>query len=283
MRAGGNVRMLRLEGKRVLVTGASSGIGWHLADLIAKRGGQLVLAARRVDRLHQLRSQIEREGHQRPLVVRCDVSRAVEVDELRMEVERQCGGIDVLVNNAGRGSFGPFEAASRDDFESVVNTNLLGVIYCTQAFLPEMLERRRGHIVFVSSVLGQLPAPDHAVYGATKFAVSGLAESLDYELSDRGITITLVEPGLIQSEFAAVSGMPPERFEQIPWKSSEEVAGLIVTAIEREKRRCVPDRLAKLGIDLRRHFPTLMRIVFARALRRVRKATMKSERTEVGL
>ena len=281
MRAGRKVRVLHLEGKRVLVTGASSGIGWHLADLIAKRGAHLVLAARRIDRLQELRSRIERDGRQRPVVVRCDVSRADEVDELKMEVERQCGGIDVLVNNAGRGAYGPFEMASRNDFESVVNTNLLGVIYCTQAFLPAMLERRRGHIVFVSSVLGQLPAPDHAVYGATKFAVSGLAESLDYEFSDRGITITLVEPGLIRSEFAAVSGMPPERFEQIPWKSSGEVAGLIVAAIEREKRRCVPDRLAKFGIDLRRHFPTLMRIVFASAVRRLRKATIRSERNEV--
>ena len=134
-----------------------------------------------------------------------------------------------------------------------------------------MLERESGHIVFVSSVLGELPSPGHAVYGASKFAVSGLAESLHYELADRGIAITLIEPGLVRSEFAVVSGTPLERFEQMPSKTAAETAAIIVQAIERKKRYCVTDRAAKIGVDMRRHFPRTTRLVFAHAWRRMQK------------
>ena len=261
--------MLDFCGRGVVITGASSGIGRQLSLLLAERGARLALCARRLERLQQLRREIEKKGFSAPLIAACDVGDHVRVEEFRDQAQAVLGGVDVLVNNAGRGAFKPIDQLSPEEVQAVVEVNLLGVIYCTQAFLPGMLKRGSGHLVFISSVLGELPAPQHAVYGATKFAVSGLAESLDYELEPRGIKVTLIEPGLVQTEFAEVSGTPLERFEQVPYKTAEEAARLIVRAMEREKRRYVADRIARLGIDFRRHFPRTARFFFKRAIKRM--------------
>ena len=110
------------------------------------------------------------------------------------------------------------------------------------------------------------------MYGATKFAVTGLAESLECELRGRGIRVTLVEPGLVRSEFAQVSGTPLARFTQVPSRSPEEVAGAIVEAVAGDRWKCVPDRLASAAIALRRHLPRLARWGSYRVLRRLRSA-----------
>lgn len=254
--------MLDLRDKVVLVTGASSGIGWHLSILLAARGARVVATARRRQRLLELQRQIEARGWAAPLVVPCDVGDPDQVRYLRDEVQAHHSAVDVLVNNAGRGAYGQIERINPENARSIVDTNLLGVIYCTQAFLPAMLARNRGHLVYISSVLGELPAWRHAIYGATKFAVNGLAENLEYELAPRGIKVLLVEPGLVRSEFSAVSSTPPERFEQIPSKTAAEVARLTLRALESEKRRYVADGLSSLGIWLRRHFPRTTHLFF---------------------
>ena len=264
--------MASLKGRSVVVTGASSGIGWHLAARLARRGARLVLVARRRDQLQSLKQSIESEGLGSPLAIECDVSEREQVDAMRGECERIVGDIDVLVNNAGRGAYGHLHEVAMEDHEAVVRTNVVGVIYCTHAFLPAMLERGSGHLAFVSSVLGELPAPEHAVYGATKFAVSGLAESLYHELAGTGVRVTLIEPGLVRSEFAEVSSTPLARFSQVPSKSPEEVAARIVRALEaRWSWKVIPDPLARFGIDLRRHFPRISRFVYGRITRRIRR------------
>ena len=263
--------MLDLRDKVVLVTGASSGIGWHLGLLLARRGARVVATARRGRRLVELQRRIETGGGATPLVIPCDVSDPDQVRSLRDKVQAHHGALDVLVNNAGRGAYGPIETISTEQVRSMVGTNLLGAIHCTQAFLPAMLERKRGHLVFISSVLGELPAWRHAVYGSTKFAVSGLAENLEYELEPRGIKVILVEPGLVRSEFAAVSGTPPERFDQLPSKTAAEAAALALRALEREKRRYVADGLSSLGVGLRRHFPRTTRLLFRLIFRRMNR------------
>ena len=261
--------MLDLRDRAVVLTGASSGIGRELARLLARRGARLGLCARRLERLEELRDEIRAGGGAEPLVVRCDVGDLEQVETLRKQVEAGLGGVDVLINNAGRGAFRPFEQLDPAEARDVVETNLLGVIYCTRVFLPGMLARGKGNLVYISSVLGELPAPEHAVYGATKFAVSGLAESLQYELEPRGIRVTLIEPGLVMSEFAGVSGTPLKRFEQVPYKSAATVAGEIVRAVERGQRRHVADFGSRLAIGFRRHFPRTARLLFARVIRRM--------------
>ncbi|MFH1566981.1 MAG: SDR family NAD(P)-dependent oxidoreductase [Gemmatimonadota bacterium] len=261
--------MSDLRGRLAVVTGASSGIGWHTALALARRGCRLAVTARRGHRLAELSRVIEGLGAVPPLAVTCDVTRVEQVEELRRRVEEAMGPVDILVNNAGRGAHGAFVEVALEDLEAVVAANLLGVIYCTRAFLPAMLARRSGHLVFVSSVLGELPAPGHAVYGATKFAVTGLAHSLDGELAGQGVRVTLVEPGLVRTEFGAASGSPPGRYDQVPSRSPGEVGEEIARAIARGQWRCVPDRLGAMAIAAGRHFPRTARWVARRVARRL--------------
>ena len=170
------------DDQRVVLTGASSGIGRALALVLAERGARLALVARRAEVLAELGEAIEESGGRQPLVVPCDVGDLDQVGALYAEVEAQWGGADVLINNAGRGYYRSFADADVSELEAVVQTNLLGTIYCTRAFLPGMLAQGRGRLVFISSIVGEFPVPKHAVYSATKCAINGLAESLDYEL-----------------------------------------------------------------------------------------------------
>ena len=174
------------DDQRVVLTGASSGIGRALALVLAERGARLALVARRAEVLAELGEAIEESGGRQPLVVPCDVGELAQVGALHAEVEAQWGGADVLINNAGRGYYRSFADADVSELEAVVQTNLLGTIYCTRAFLPGMLAQGRGRLVFISSIVGEFPVPKHAVYSATKCAINGLAESLDYELGPQG-------------------------------------------------------------------------------------------------
>lgn len=260
--------MVRLSNRLLAITGASSGIGRAVALQAAQQGARLALAARRLDRLRDLADQIEAAGRPRPLVVACDVRDAESVESLRQQVETMVGVPDILLVNAGRGAFRPLVELAPAEAADVIATNLTGAVFCVRAFLPGMLVRGSGQVVFVSSVLGELPAPEHAVYGATKFALTGLAESLGYELGPRGIRVTLVAPGLVSSEFAQVSGTPLVRFRQVPHQTPERVAATILRAVQRRQRYCVADRFAAVAIAFRRHCPRLAHWVFARAIAR---------------
>lgn len=263
-------RSRSLEGRLAVVTGASSGIGWHAALALSRRGCRIVAAARRADRLEQFCGAIVALGGQ-AMAAACDVADVDQVRELERRVRGKWGAADILVNNAGRGAYGPFVEVDEADLEAVVEVNLMGSVRCSRAFLPAMISRGSGHLVFVSSVLGELPAPGHAVYGATKFAVTGLAESLDCELAAAGIRVTLVEPGLVRSEFASVSGTPLERYRQVPSRSPEEVGEAVARAIAAGQWRCVPDRAGWWAIALRRRFPRAARWVARRVAERLRE------------
>ena len=252
----------------MVVTGASSGIGWHLSLQLAQEGARLAVVARRTERLHRLAGEIVKAGGPHPLVCICDVGSWEEVQEVKERVAAEFGHVDVLVNNAGRGAWGPLAQADPAELGAVVRTNLTGVVYMTRAFLPAMVARGSGHLVFVSSVLGELPAPRHAVYGSTKFAVTALAESLRHELAADNIDVTAVEPGLVRSGFASVSRTPAVRFEQLPSKSAVRTAELIVSAIRRKSRLAITDPLSAQAIRVRRHAPRLFSRLFGIACRR---------------
>lgn len=261
--------MPQLKDSVAVVTGASSGLGLHLAWGLARRGARVVLSARRRLRLEELAAQIIASGCPAPLVVAADVGDRAQAEALGRRVEAEWGGAQVLFNNAGRGAYGRLEELPVGTVEELVKTNLLGTVHCTRVFLPQMLRHGRGHLVFISSVLGELPAAEHALYCATKFAVNGLAESLDCELQGTGIGVTLVEPGLIETEFARVSGRPAGRFARLPASSAPAVAERILCAVERDQFRLVPDLLGRVGISLKRHFPRTARLFFRAAFRRL--------------
>jgi short-subunit dehydrogenase len=258
----------------IAITGAGSGIGRELALLLGGRGARLVLLGRRRQRLEALREEMaSRNAGTVVLVTPCDVADTAQVEAWVASVLEQVEGIDVLINNAGRGAYGPFHAVSLKDHSAVVDTNLGGVIHTTHAVLPSMLKRGCGQLVFVSSVVGGLPAPEHAVYGATKAAVHAFAESLAHELDGQGIGVTVVAPGLVRSEFSEISQTPLHRFARLPSKSSPDAAQAVLRAMERDRSLVITDPLSVLATSLRRHAPRCFAWLYRRGFRRLRRTS----------
>jgi uncharacterized protein len=233
---------VELPGAVVVVTGASSGIGWATAWAFAREGSALVVSARREDRLRELSGEIEERGG-RVLPVRCDVSDFAQVEALQKTVEAEFGRCDVLVNNAGVPGGGAFAEMAVDQIERITRVNYLGVLYCAKAFLPMMLQAGQGHIVNVASLAGRIATPGASVYSATKHAVVAFSEALHYEVADRGVLVTSFNPG-----FTATEGFPQkDRSRRIVMKP-EQVAGGIVEVVKSgtAPERSMPRWLASL-------------------------------------
>ena len=183
-----------------IVTGASSGIGEATARHLAAEGAAVVLAARRVERLNGLKSEIEGDGG-RALVVETDVTDRAACQALADAASDAYGRIDILVNNAGLMPLSFVEKLKVDEWDRMVDVNIKGVLYCTAAVLPTMIEQGRGDILNISSVAGRRVFPGSAVYSATKYAVRAFSEGLRQELGPKhGIRVTSIEPGAVATE-----------------------------------------------------------------------------------
>jgi short-subunit dehydrogenase len=189
---------VELRGAVVVVTGASAGIGEATAIAFAKRGAKVVLAARRIERLEDLARRIEGAGGT-AMALRCDVRETAELVRLPGIVGELLGPVDVLVNNAGVPGGGPVAQISHEQIDTVVRTNLLSVIHATRAFLPGMLARGHGHVINVASLAGRFATPGAAVYSATKHGVVAFSEALSYEVRDRGVLVTTVNPAFVDT------------------------------------------------------------------------------------
>jgi short-subunit dehydrogenase len=218
---------MELRGAVVVVTGASSGFGELTARRFARAGSSVVLAARRVDRLHALVREFETHGRA-ALAVGCDVTELGQVHALRDAVTERFGRCDALINNAGIPGGGRFEDLSDDQIERVIDVNTLGVMWCTKAFLPMLLERGRGHVVNVASLAGRYATPGASVYAASKHAVVAFSEALSYELAPRGLLVTSVNPGFARTEGFPMKGMP-----RIFVMDPDRVARVIVDVVAR--------------------------------------------------
>ncbi len=185
--------------KRVLVTGASAGIGRHVALALAKDGWQVFAAARRIERLRDL----EREAGESLRPIALDVNDAGSIAAAAQQVFDATDGygVDGLVNNAGIALAGALANVSDQDLRLQFETNVFGLMAVTRAFLPKMMERRRGRIVNVSSSGGQVSLPLVGVYHATKFALEALSDTLRWELRPFGIRVSVIAPGPIRTEF----------------------------------------------------------------------------------
>jgi len=184
-----------------IVTGASSGIGMETALALARRGGTVVLAARRAERLEEVARQCRELGGE-ALAVPTDVADARQVDRLVERALDAFGRVDVMVSNAGFGVFGRVHETSEADMRDIFDVNFFGVFHGCRAVAPIMIRQRRGHIFNVSSVIGKRGAPFHGAYCATKFAVCGLTDSLRVELAPYGVRVTSVCPALTATEFS---------------------------------------------------------------------------------
>jgi NADP-dependent 3-hydroxy acid dehydrogenase YdfG len=188
-----------LDGKVAAITGASSGIGEATALALAEAGASVALGARRLDRLEALAARISDDGG-KALPIEVDVTDEDNANAFISRAHSELGGLDILVNNAGVMLLGPVVGAPTDQWRTMVNVNLLGLLYCTHAALPLMLEAGSGHIVNISSVAGRSANAGSAVYNLTKFGVGAFSEALRQEVSAGGIRTTIIEPGFVDTE-----------------------------------------------------------------------------------
>ncbi|HNC53577.1 MAG TPA: oxidoreductase [Accumulibacter sp.] len=187
-----------------LVTGCSTGFGQELARTLLRRGHDVVVTARNAATLAEFAS------HGSALVATLDVTVPQQIAEVVRQAESRFGRIDVLVNNAGYGYLAAVEEGEDDEVRAMFETNVFGLISVTKAVLPGMRQRRRGHIVNISSVGGLVGLPGIGYYNATKFAVEGLSEALAKETASLGIKVTVVEPGPFRTDWAGRSLKTPK-------------------------------------------------------------------------
>ena len=184
----------------VLITGASQGIGRATACLFAENGYDVILAARNAERLNHVAEEIRAKGRE-ALAVPTDVSQVEQVNVLVEKALDTFGSIDVLVNNAGICMNGEMAQTTLEDWRQIIDINLWGYIYTLHALLPQFLERRAGTIINVGSFGGKVPLPKMTAYCTSKFAVTGLTETLRLELEPKGIHVCAVHPSVTNSDF----------------------------------------------------------------------------------
>jgi short-subunit dehydrogenase len=214
-------------GTRVLITGASRGIGRVTAEAFARRGCTLGLVARSEDQLGEVLAALPAGEHQ---ALPADVT---DRDSITAAVDR-FGVVDVAVANAGRADYQPFKDMDLDTVEEMTRLNWLGTVYTVKAVLSGMLERRRGHLVLVSSGAGLRSFPSGAVYGATKGAQKGFGEALWHELDGTGVSLTMVYPGEVRSSIHEGKTDLPEWRQHSEEAEPEPLAEAIVTAVEED-------------------------------------------------
>jgi len=185
--------------KTIFITGASSGLGKDTAKFFQSKGWNVVATMRQPDNGSELAAL------DNVLVTRLDVLDPTSIDSAVQEGIRKFGRIDVLVNNAGYGAYGPLESFARENIVRQFNTNVVGLLDVTKALLPHFRQNRDGVIINISSIGGKMAFPLGALYHGTKFAVEGISESLSYEVAQFGGKVKLVEPGAIATDFAGRS------------------------------------------------------------------------------
>ncbi|RIK28447.1 MAG: short chain dehydrogenase [Chloroflexi bacterium] len=188
------------QNKIIWLTGASSGIGEALAYEFCQRGARLILSARRAAELERVRAQCV--DPTRVKILPLDAADLENIPEKGKQARALFGTLDILVNNAGIAQRGRVVETEMLALQRVFQVNFFGAVALTKAVLPEMLERRAGHIVVVSSLTGKLPVPKHAAYCASKHALQGYFNSLRAEVARQGVKVTLLLPGFVQSEIS---------------------------------------------------------------------------------
>ncbi len=197
--------MSLLKGKITFITGASSGIGKACAEIFAKEKSNLILSARRLDRLKTLASKLEKQNGINIKCIKLDVRDYNQVQKAIDSLDSNWKKIDILINNAGlsRG-LDKIQEGKKEDWDEMIDTNIKGLVFVTRHVLALMVKRKKGHVINIGSTAGHDVYPAGNVYAATKFAVKALSQSTRYDVLDRGIKVTSVDPGMVETEFSQV-------------------------------------------------------------------------------
>jgi NADP-dependent 3-hydroxy acid dehydrogenase YdfG len=231
--------------KVAIVTGASSGIGYATSLALSKAGIRVAVGARRMDRLQEIEKQIVRNGDERRggegeifIQRKLDVTSKSDCDSFVDTVAKKWGRVDILINNAGLMPLSYFKNCKVEEWEQMIDVNIKGVLYCTSAVIPYMLDKKSGHIVNISSVAGRIVFAGGSVYCATKHAITAFSEGLRKELSpEYNIRVTCIEPGAVSTELLeTITDESMSKFieasKNMERLQSEDVANAILYAIQ---------------------------------------------------
>ncbi|MGQ0376569.1 MAG: SDR family oxidoreductase [Nitrososphaerota archaeon] len=226
-----------IEGKVAMITGASSGIGYATAIALSKGGAKIAIGARRTNLLDKLQNEITQSSGN-VFSQKLDVTQKSDCDSFVKAAVKKYGTIDILVNNAGLMPLSFVKRLKVDEWDKMIDVNIKGVLYCTAAVLPYMLEKQSGHIINISSVAGRIIFPAGSVYCATKHAVTAFSEGLRQELSPRSnIRVTTIEPGVVATELTntitddSLKGFI-ENTKKMETLKAEDIANAILFAIQ---------------------------------------------------
>ena len=274
----------QLTGLRVLITGASQGIGLALAEASARRGAKVLAVARSADALAELAARVKAAGGTLEPVA-ADVTVPADRQKMFDAAESHFGGLDVLINNAGIGATGHFVEASPDRLRQIMEVNFFGLTETTRVFLPLLRKGTTPAIVNISSIAGKRGIPARSDYSASKFAVEGFSEALRAELVKDGIDVIVVAPGLTQTNFSKnmLEQKAKLQMDHMRGMTAEAVAEATLQALERGRDRTVLTFQGKLLTFVTRFFPRLadriarkrVRALFAEEIEQRRKSAAK--------
>jgi short-subunit dehydrogenase len=238
-----------------LITGASSGIGAELAKQFSQRGYTVILVARRAERLEQLAEELPNQAH----VIACNL--VEEASSLARKVAELGLDVDVLVNNAGFGTHGHFQDIDPARDVEQVRLNCEVVVTLTHAFLPGMVQRRRGGVITVASTAGMQPIPYETVYSASKAFARTFSDALHGELRGSGVRVLCVNPGPVPTEWQQVAGYEPDWVPPVPGKiSADQVARETLEAFERGRRSIIPGSVMRWFVRANKPAPLSMKL-----------------------
>lgn len=258
---------MRIDGCNALITGASGGIGREFARQLAGRAASLVLVARRGERLEELRDELTRFAPNLNVHVRIvDLAETLQINNLAGWLAQNRIDIDLLINNAGLGDYGPLATSNPERDDRIIQVNIAALTSLTRSLLPRMIEKKHGAILNVSSSAGFLPIPGMAVYAASKAYVNSFSEALRAELRGTGLSVIALCPGPVHTEFGEVAKRPgrePEHGPALVYVSVERVVHSALTALEANRPLVIPGFAMKLAMFLVRIMPiSILRLAF---------------------
>ncbi len=233
--------MVMLKNKIVFITGASAGIGEACAYAFAKEGANLILTARRLDRLQEIKEEIEDKFSVNVLAEKLDISNRDEVISVIKNLGEQWMNIDILVNNAGLGrGLNKLHEDDPNGWDEMIDTNVKGLLIVTKEVVKTMVRRKRGHVINIGSIAGHQAYPGGSVYCATKFAVRAISDSLRIEMLEHNIKVSSIDPGMVETEFSEVRFYGDKEKAKNVYKglkplSAEDIAETVIFCATRPK------------------------------------------------
>ncbi len=238
-----------------LVTGASSGLGVDFARELAEADHNLVLVARQAEPMHLLASELEKSFEIQTKVISLDLAKLGVGLELKKIMDAENIAIEVLINNAGRGLYGPFIEQPLETTLGMLELNILGVTEITHAFAKDMVERGHGKILLIASIAAYQATPTYAAYSASKSFVLLFGEALHEELKPKGVTVTVLSPGITATNFLAVAGQKATFYQRLVMMQSPQVVRVGLAALQRGRASIVPGFVNKLTSWINRLSP----------------------------